>query len=237
MGVLSSQRMAKSIATQASARPLGLRPALLPGASRSRLVSALLGGGSAVPALRNGAAAALRRAPAGRPLGVRTIAAAAAPAAQQQAVDIPETAHGFTLQRHQFVKEYDSHVCLYKHEKTGAELISVINGDENKTFGAVFRTPVGDSTGIPHILEHSVLCGSRKYPIKEPFVELMKGSLNTFLNAFTYPDRTCYPVASTNTQDFYNLVDVYLDAVLYPNCVADRQTFQQEGWHLELDNP
>jgi Zn-dependent M16 (insulinase) family peptidase len=82
----------------------------------------------------------------------------------------------------------------------GAELISVINSDENKTFGAVFRTPVSDSTGIPHILEHSVLCGSRKYPIKEPFVELMKGSLNTFLNAFTYPDRTCYPVASTNRQ-------------------------------------
>lgn len=82
----------------------------------------------------------------------------------------------------------------------GAELISVVNSDENKTFGAVFRTPVSDSTGIPHILEHSVLCGSRKYPIKEPFVELMKGSLNTFLNAFTYPDRTCYPVASTNTQ-------------------------------------
>ena len=181
------------------------------------------------------------------------------------------------------MREYDSHVCLYKHDKTGAELISVINGDENKTFGAVFRTPVGDSTGIPHILvrppagwaafggggavsggggdaaccccrfflgeqleretaaslgatntdntthdpqhhntttpqhnqhqpnqtkhqqsskkqEHSVLCGSRKYPIKEPFVELMKGSLNTFLNAFTYPDRTCYPVASTNAQ-------------------------------------
>eukprot|EP00959_Pyramimonas_sp_CCMP1952_P103188 2158208-Pyramimonas_sp.AAC.1 len=86
--------------------------------------------------------------------------------------------------------------------------MSLVNDDENKTFGAVFRTPPKNSTGacIPHILEHSVLCGSRKYPIKEPFVELMKGSLNTFLNAFTYPDRTCYPVASCNTQDFYNLV-------------------------------
>lgn len=83
---------------------------------------------------------------------------------------------------------------------TGAELISVVNKDENKTFGAVLRTPVENSKGIPHILEHSVLCGSKKYPIKEPFVELMKGSLNTFLNAFTYPDRTCYPVASTNLQ-------------------------------------
>jgi Zn-dependent M16 (insulinase) family peptidase len=93
------------------------------------------------------------------------------------------------------------------------------------------------AAGIPHILEHSVLCGSRKYPIKEPFVELMKGSLNTFLNAFTYPDRTCYPVASCNLQDFYNLVDVYLDAVLHPTCVNDKQVFEQEGWHYELEDP
>lgn len=115
--------------------------------------------------------------------------------------------------------------------------MSLVNSDENKTFGVVLRTPVENSKGIPHILEHSVLCGSRKYPIKEPFVELMKGSLNTFLNAFTYPDRTCYPVASCNLQDFYNLVDVYLDAVFHPNCVRDPQTFAQEGWHLELENP
>ncbi|KAH9305166.1 hypothetical protein KI387_009570, partial [Taxus chinensis] len=94
-----------------------------------------------------------------------------------------------------------------------------------------------DSTGIPHILEHSVLCGSRKYPLKEPFVELLKGSLQTFLNAFTYPDRTCYPVASTNLKDFYNLVDVYLDAVFFPKCVNDLQIFQQEGWHYELNDP
>ncbi|KDO42491.1 hypothetical protein CISIN_1g0037001mg, partial [Citrus sinensis] len=115
--------------------------------------------------------------------------------------------------------------------------MSVSNDDENKVFGIVFRTPPKDSTGIPHILEHSVLCGSRKYPLKEPFVELLKGSLNTFLNAFTYPDRTCYPVASTNTKDFYNLVDVYFDAVFFPKCVEDFQTFQQEGWHFKLDNP
>lgn len=115
--------------------------------------------------------------------------------------------------------------------------MSVSNNDENKVFGIVFRTPPKDSTGIPHILEHSVLCGSRKYPLKEPFVELLKGSLHTFLNAFTYPDRTCYPVASTNTKDFYNLVDVYLDAVFFPKCVEDFQTFQQEGWHYELNNP
>ncbi|KAI8467060.1 MAG: peptidase M16C associated-domain-containing protein [Monoraphidium minutum] len=182
--------------------------------------------------LSAGGAAALRRlaGAAGRPLGVRAAAsAAAAPAAAPKEVEIIKEAHGFVLDRHQFVRECDSHVCLYRHKKTGAELISVLNADENKTFGAVFRTPVGDSTGIPHILEHSVLCGSRKYPIKEPFVELMKGSLNTFLNAFTYPDRTCYP-------DFYNLVDVYLDAVLHPKCVSDKQTFEQEGWHYELDN-
>ena len=115
--------------------------------------------------------------------------------------------------------------------------MSAINDDENKTFGVTFRTPVADSKGTPHILEHSVLCGSRKYPIKEPFVELMKGSLNTFLNAFTYPDRTCYPVASTNLQDYYNLMDVYLDAVLHPNCIKDPQIFAQEGWHFELDAP
>lgn len=113
----------------------------------------------------------------------------------------------------------------------------MLNDDENKVFGIVFRTPPNDSTGIPHILEHSVLCGSRKYPLKEPFVELLKGSLHTFLNAFTYPDRTCYPVASTNTKDFYNLVDVYLDAVFFPKCLEDYQTFQQEGWHYELNNP
>ncbi|KAK3257585.1 Homeobox protein PKNOX1 [Cymbomonas tetramitiformis] len=150
------------------------------------------------------------------------------------AVEDP-TAFGFEEVKTEFVQEYNSVCTLYKHIKTGAELMSVTNEDENKVFGAVFRTPPDNSTGIPHILEHSVLCGSRKYPIKEPFVELMKGSLNTFLNAFTYPDRTCYPVASTNLQDFYNLVDVYLDAVLHPNCMSDEQTFEQEGWHYELN--
>lgn len=144
---------------------------------------------------------------------------------------------GFEQVSEQFITECKSKVVLYKHKKTGAEVMSVLNDDENKVFGIVFRTPPKDSTGIPHILEHSVLCGSRKYPLKEPFVELLKGSLNTFLNAFTYPDRTCYPVASTNTKDFYNLVDVYLDAVFFPKCVEDFQTFQQEGWHYELNNP
>ncbi|KAM2364242.1 hypothetical protein ACFX1X_003213 [Malus domestica] len=128
-------------------------------------------------------------------------------------------------------------LCSSGTRRPGAQVISVSNDDENKVFGIVFRTPPNDSTGIPHILEHSVLCGSRKYPLKEPFVELLKGSLNTFLNAFTYPDRTCYLVASTNTKDFYNLVDVYLDAVFFPNCVEDFRTFQQEGWHYELNDP
>ena len=94
------------------------------------------------------------------------------------------------------IEEYGAKVILFRHKKTGAEIMSVTVPDENKVFGITFRTPPNDSTGIPHILEHSVLCGSRKYPVKEPFVELLKGSMNTFLNAFTYPDRTCYPVAS-----------------------------------------
>ncbi|KAJ6403531.1 hypothetical protein OIU84_015443 [Salix udensis] len=145
--------------------------------------------------------------------------------------------YGFEKVSGEFIGECKSKAVLFKHKKTGAEVMSVSNDDENKVFGIVFRTPPKDSTGIPHILEHSVLCGSRKYPLKEPFVELLKGSLHTFLNAFTYPDRTCYPVASTNTKDFYNLVDVYLDAVFFPKCVEDYQTFQQEGWHFELNDP
>jgi len=142
--------------------------------------------------------------------------------------------YGFKFVKEVDVSEINSKVILYRHIKTGTELMSVINDDENKVFGVTFRTPPSDSTGLPHIMEHSVLCGSRKYPVKEPFVELVKGSLNTFLNAFTYPDKTCYPVASTNLQDFYNLVDVYLDAVFYP--LITPQTLMQEGWHYELNN-
>jgi Zn-dependent M16 (insulinase) family peptidase len=142
--------------------------------------------------------------------------------------------HGFELLQEQDIHELNAHGYLYRHKKTGAELLSLTNNDENKVFGITFRTPPHDSTGLPHIMEHSVLCGSRKYPVKEPFVELMKGSLNTFLNAFTYPDRTCYPVASQNLKDFYNLIDVYMDAVFYP--LIPPQVLQQEGWHYELDN-
>ena len=140
----------------------------------------------------------------------------------------------FKLLRQEEIHELQAEAFLYKH-RSGAELLSLVNKDENKVFGINFRTPPSDSTGIAHILEHSVLCGSRKYPVKEPFVELMKGSLNTFLNAFTYPDKTCYPVASQNLQDFYNLVDVYLDAVFYPRLTPS--VLQQEGWHYELDDP
>ena len=143
--------------------------------------------------------------------------------------------HGFELLRDEEIKELNSRALLYRHAQTGAELLSLINDDENKVFGITFRTPPSDSTGVAHIMEHSVLCGSRKYPVKEPFVELMKGSLNTFLNAMTFPDKTCYPVASQNVQDFYNLVDVYLDAVFYPN--IGPFTLQQEGWHFELEDP
>ena len=141
--------------------------------------------------------------------------------------------HGFELLQEQEIKEIRAVAKLFRHGKTGAELLSLTTNDENKVFGITFRTPPSDSTGVAHILEHSVLCGSRKYPVKEPFVELLKGSLQTFLNAFTYPDKTCYPVASQNLQDFYNLIDVYLDAVFYPRITP--AIFQQEGWHFEKE--
>ena len=146
-----------------------------------------------------------------------------------------EQSYGFTLVRERYVDELKTDARLYRHLRTGAELLSLINDDENKVFGITFRTPPFDSTGVPHILEHSVLCGSRKYPVKEPFVEILKGSLQTFLNAFTYPDKTCYPVASQNLKDFYNLIDVYLDAVFYPR--ISPEIFQQEGWHYEIETP
>ena len=143
------------------------------------------------------------------------------------------TAHRFEAEARREIPELGSEATLYRHP-TGARLMSVVNGDEaNKVFGITFRTPPSDSTGIAHILEHSVLCGSRKYPVKEPFVELLKGSLKTFLNAFTYPDRTCYPVASQNLRDFHNLVDVYLDAVFHPRLTPE--VLKQEGWHYEVE--
>ena len=133
------------------------------------------------------------------------------------------------------IAELQTRARLFRHRRTGAQVLSMENADENKVFGIAFRTPPRDSTGLPHILEHSVLCGSRKYPVREPFVELLKGSLHTFLNAFTYPDKTCYPVASQNVKDFYNLIDVYLDAVFHPRLTP--RTLEQEGWHYEVEDP
>ena len=141
--------------------------------------------------------------------------------------------HGFELLRDVQIAELNTRARLLRHRATGAEVLSLENDDENKVFGVAFRTPPPDSTGIAHILEHTVLCGSRKYPLKDPFVQLVKGSLQTFLNAMTYPDKTVYPVASQNLKDFYNLIDVYLDAVFFPRLAPHH--FQQEGWHYELE--
>lgn len=140
----------------------------------------------------------------------------------------------YTLIREIHIPEISGTAKYWRHNVTRAEILSISNNDENKCFGVTFRTPPKDSTGVAHILEHSVLCGSEKYPVKEPFVELLKGSLKTFLNAFTFPDKTCYPIASANLQDFYNLMDVYLDAVFFP--LITPSIFQQEGWHFEIEN-
>ena len=130
-----------------------------------------------------------------------------------------------------------SNGILMQHKKSGARVLLMENDDENKVFAIGFRTPPSDSTGVPHIMEHSVLCGSRQFPVKDPFVELVKGSLNTFLNAMTYPDKTVYPVASCNDADFQNLMHVYMDAVFYPNIYQSDKTFRQEGWSYKLDDP
>jgi hypothetical protein len=142
--------------------------------------------------------------------------------------------YGFELVNEQFIKELNTKARLFRHVKSGARLLSLENQEENKVFGISFRTPPPDSTGLPHIMEHAVLGGSRRYPVKEPFVELLKGSLKTFLNALTGHDKTMYPVASQNLKDFYNLVEVYLDAVFYP--LLAPHTLQQEGWHYELED-
>ncbi|MCD2491416.1 insulinase family protein [Lacrimispora sp. NSJ-141] len=134
------------------------------------------------------------------------------------------------------IEELNSKAEVLRHKKSGARIFLLSNEDENKVFAVGFRTPVSDSTGVPHIMEHSVLCGSEKFPVKDPFVELVKGSLNTFLNAMTYSDKTVYPVASCNDKDFQNLMDVYLDAVFHPNIYHNEMIFKQEGWHYELEN-
>lgn len=147
-----------------------------------------------------------------------------------------EKLEAYRITDHREIEEIQSQGIVLEHKKTGAKVFLISNDDENKVFCIGFRTPPEDNTGLPHILEHSVLCGSEKFPLKDPFVELVKGSLNTFLNAMTYPDKTIYPVASCNDKDFQNLMDVYMDAVLHPNIYKEEKIFRQEGWHYELED-
>lgn len=142
----------------------------------------------------------------------------------------------YELLQSTFINEINSDAFVLRHKKSGARLLLLSNDDNNKVFNIGFRTPPEDNTGLPHILEHSVLCGSDKYPVKEVFVELCKGSLNTFLNAMTYPDKTVYPVASCNDKDFQNLMDVYLSSVLHPSIYDKPEIFMQEGWHYEIES-
>ena len=151
-------------------------------------------------------------------------------------LNIGEELNGFRVKNFSEVEEIGAKTYEFEHIKTGAKLFYVDTNDDNKVFYIGFRTPPKDDTGVAHIVEHSVLCGSKKYPLKEPFVELVKGSLNTFLNAMTYPDKTVYPVASRNAKDFRNLQDVYLDAVFNPNMLTTPEILMQEGWHYEIAN-
>ncbi|MDE6907627.1 MAG: insulinase family protein [Lachnospiraceae bacterium] len=144
---------------------------------------------------------------------------------------------GYEQLKQERIDDVHSDGYLFRHKKSGARICVLSNDDENKVFYIGFRTPVPDSTGVAHILEHSVLCGSRKFPSKDPFVEMAKGSMNTFLNAMTYPDKTLYPVASCNDADFKNLMDVYMDAVFYPNIYEKEEIFRQEGWSYQLESP
>lgn len=150
-------------------------------------------------------------------------------------MNINDKMHGFVVTRIVDIPDVSGKLFEMVHEGSGASLIFLERDDDNKTFAIGFRTLPSDDTGVFHILEHSVLCGSDKYPVKEPFVELLKGSQNTFLNAMTYEDRTVYPVSSRNPKDFLNLVSVYMDAVLHPTALKDSRIFRQEGWHFELD--
>lgn len=147
-----------------------------------------------------------------------------------------EHCKAYTLLQEQQIDDIHAHGYLLRHNKSGARVLLLETEDDNKVFNIAFRTPPADSTGVAHILEHSVLCGSREFPLKDPFVELVKGSLNTFLNAMTYPDKTMYPVASTNDADFQNLMHVYMDAVFYPNIYKHDEIFRQEGWSYHLES-
>ena len=148
----------------------------------------------------------------------------------------PEELGTYELIQKREIADLNSVGYILRHKKTGARVCLLQNEDENKVFSIGFRTPPENSTGVAHILEHSVLEGSEKFPVKDPFIELAKGSLNTFLNAMTYPDKTVYPVASCNDKDFRNLMDVYLDAVFHPFIYERKNIFLQEGWHYELQD-
>ena len=152
-------------------------------------------------------------------------------------LDVNKQYSGFVISQAAYIDEIQSEAYVMEHTYSGARLLYLGNNDDNKVFSISFRTPPYDDTGVAHILEHSVLCGSRKYRLKEPFVELVKGSMNTFLNAMTYPDKTMYPVASRNAKDFQNLMDVYLDAVFYPLIYENPYTLRQEGWHYNIEAP
>lgn len=151
-------------------------------------------------------------------------------------LEVSNIYHGFQVLQQDHIEEINAEAYLLEHVKSGARLFYLGCADDNKVFSISFRTPPNDDTGVAHILEHSSLCGSRKYHLKEPFVELVKGSMNTFLNAMTYPDKTMYPVASRNDKDFRNLMDVYLDAVFYPLIYENKYTLRQEGWHYNLES-
>ncbi len=153
------------------------------------------------------------------------------------ALTLETTISGFTVTAKKTLAELDADAYVLHHRASGARLLYLACEDENKAFSIAFKTPPTDDTGVFHILEHSVLCGSAKFPVKEPFVDLIKSSMQTFLNAMTYPDKTVYPVATTNEQDLLNLMDVYMDAVLNPAIYTKRAIFEQEGWHYELDVP
>ena len=143
----------------------------------------------------------------------------------------------YTLLEEKRIEELQATGYVFRHDATGARVFYLYTpDDDNKVFSIAFSTPPENDCGLPHILEHCTLNGSRKYPVKEPFVELLKGSLNTFLNAMTFDDKTMYPIASRNEKDFMNLMDVYLDAVFYPNLRHNPYIFRQEGWHYELDS-
>jgi Zn-dependent M16 (insulinase) family peptidase len=154
----------------------------------------------------------------------------------EESLPLGATLHGFTLEQKQFIKELDGEGYLFRHGKSGARLLKVVSKDDNKVFSVAFKTPPPDDTGVPHIMEHSVLNGSENFPVKSPFDVLSQGSLNTFLNAMTSSDFTIYPVASRNGKDFFNLMHVYLDAVFKPLIYKDPRILQQEGWHYELES-